>query len=328
MAEQPATPSPNIVQGFKGLNNRLQPTALGLEYQLQAVNVLCDDAGYLTRRPGVADFLTGFKDVYGTRNGRLLAITTSDQLVELTEDGETLLRQSGVSGAPFQWAELGYALFLMSNAAQWAVYPDRVISWGSLCPMPSGATYPIGDPISYPPPVGQAICARRGQMLIAVHEPDRDRSVLYFSRSDFPHEFRLEQDFMMVPGQVTLLAAVSRGIVVGTDRAIYFDSIDAPIDRVADYGVPAGAGVYDDRDFVVFWSQRGLCRVPGQNRVFENLTDQALVVQMREQVTAGILPWQGSTYAVVSQSGPTSKQRLTHPYQPLTISTTHAQGVS
>jgi hypothetical protein len=297
---------------------------LGLEWQLTAENVLCDDAGYLTRRPGVEAFLSGFTDVYGTRNGRLLAITTGDALVELTETGETIPLHTGVTGGPFQWAELGYAFFLQSKSASWAVYPHQVITWGSLCPALPVTDYPLSDPISYPPPVGDVICARRSQMVVGVWEPERDRSVLYFSRPDFPHEFRLHKDFVLIPGRVTMLAVTSKGIVVGTDRAIYVDSVDAPIERVADYGVPVGASVYDDRDFVVFWTQRGLCKYPE----FENLTDERLVVQLRESVCAGLLPYQGSTYAVVSQSGAVVPRQITQPYTPLTISTTRLNNVT
>lgn len=322
MAEPQA--SPTIVQGFRGLNNRLDPTALGLEWQLRAENVLCDDAGYLTRRPGMDSFLSGFKDVYGTRNGRLLAITTGDVLVELTDSGDVLPLHTGVTGGPFQWAELGYALFLQSKAVSWAVYPDRVILWGSLCPAPSMASYPLADPISYPPPTGEVICARRSQMAVGVWEPERERSVIYFSRPDFPHEFRLEKDFLLIAGRITLLASLAQGLVIGTDRAIFVDPIDSPLQRVADYGVPVGAMAHDDLNRVHFWSERGLCRA----FPFENLTDKALAVTLREQVTAGIFPYQGSTYAVIHQSGPLTEKSLTRPYTPVAVSTTRPQGVS
>jgi hypothetical protein len=322
MAESGA--SPNIVQGFKGLNNRIDPTRLGLEWQLTAENVLCDDAGYLTRRPGVEAFLSGFTDVYGTRNGRLLAITTGNALVELTEEGETLPLHTGVTGGPFQWAELGYAFFLQSKAASWAVYPHQVITWGSLCPAPPVAAYPLSDPISYPPPVGEVICSRRSQMVVSVWEPERDRSVLYFSRPDFPHEFRLEKDFVLVPGRVTMLSSLAQGLVIGTDRAIFLDPIGSPLQRVADYGVPVGAMAHDDLNRVHFWTERGLCRA----FPFENMTDKVLTVQQREQVTAGVLPYQGSTYVVVHQYGKVVPKQLTRPYTPYFISATYPQGIS
>lgn len=255
-----APPPSQTVSGFKGINNRIDPTRLGLEAQLEAVNVLCDDAGYLTRRPGLVPLASGYVDAYGTRNGRLLLITASGDLVERFDDGTESIRSTGVTGAPFAWCELGYALFLMSSTAQWAVYPDRVIPWGSLCPLPTTAVYPVGDPVSYPPPKGEVLCSRRSQIAVGVWEPARDRSVIYFSRPDFPHEFRLDKDWMMVPGQITLLVALAQGLVIGTDRAIYTDPIDSPIQRVADYGVPHGALAFDDRDVVYFWSERGFAK--------------------------------------------------------------------
>jgi len=66
MSEEPAVP-PAAVRGFKGLNNRVDPTALGLEWQIQADNLLCDDAGYLTRRPGLQTLSSGLRDLYGRR---------------------------------------------------------------------------------------------------------------------------------------------------------------------------------------------------------------------------------------------------------------------
>jgi hypothetical protein len=51
MAEPQQAPQWPRVDAFKGLNNRIDPTRIGLEWQLQADNVLCDDANYLTRRP-------------------------------------------------------------------------------------------------------------------------------------------------------------------------------------------------------------------------------------------------------------------------------------
>ena len=44
MPDQSPAPSQTIA-GFKGINNRIDPTRLGWESQLEAVNVLCDDAG-------------------------------------------------------------------------------------------------------------------------------------------------------------------------------------------------------------------------------------------------------------------------------------------
>lgn len=317
--------NPVKIEAFKGINNRIDPVRLGLEWQLQAENCLCDDAGFLTRRPGLTGFAgSGYQDIHGTRDGRLLAIDSAHRLVQLNEAGETTILRTEVTGAPFQWAELGYALFLMSATARWAVYPDRVIVWGSLCPSAATDSYPMGDPISYPPPVGHVLGVRREQLAVAVWEEDRDRSVLYLSRPGFPHEFRLERDYQIFAGRITLLADTSTAFLIATDRAIYLDPYDAPLMRVADYGVPLGGMVYDERDVVWFWSERGLCKAAP----FENLTDKHLVVDERPAVTTGLLPWQGSRYAVVHQTGPVTTRRSARAYEPMTIATVNTQGIS
>lgn len=312
-------PYPSI-NGFKGLNNRVDPIRLGLEYQLEAMNAVCDDAGYLCRRPGLAALAARYQDTHATANGRLLAIDAADNLVEINAAGESRALHAGVTGAPFQWAELGYAYFLMSAHAQWAVYPDRVIPWGSLCQSASGdPSGVIGDPASYPPPVGESLGVRGSQLVVGVHEADRDRSVLYFSRPDYPHEFRLDRDWIVISGQVTMLASLAQGLVIGTDRAIYVDLPDQPLVKVADYGVSQGGWARTDQNTCVFWTQRGLCRA----LPFENLTDARLAPILRETVTAGLFPWGGSTYVVVHQAGAVLPNRLTAPFSPLVITAEH-----
>lgn len=305
------------VEIFKGLNNRVDPIRLGLEWQLQADNCLCDDAGFLTRRPGITENIgSGYKDVYGTRDGRLLAIDSSDRLVQIDEAGSAQVLQTGITGAPFQWAELGYAVFLLgANNSKWAVYPDQVIAWGSLCPSVS-VSYPVGDPISYPPPNGNLIGAYRSQLVIAAWEPEFDRSVVYFSRPDYPHEFRLERDYQLFAGKITLLADTANAFVIATDRAIYLDYYDRPITRVAEYGVAPGGFLFDEYDTVWFWSERGLCKAAP----FENITDKQLAVTERKIVTGAVLAWKGSRYAVVQQIGDTSARRKVHAYEPLAVS--------
>ena len=129
MADASAPASPPI-RGFKGINNRLDPSALGPEWQLTAENTLCDSAGYLIRRPGYSALMTDVIDAYGTKNDRLFVVSSSDALVEILEDGTAAQRAAGFSGGPFSWAELGYAVFALSDTASWCIYPDRVVPWG------------------------------------------------------------------------------------------------------------------------------------------------------------------------------------------------------
>lgn len=316
-APQPTPPGEPVgVRGFKGLNNRADPVALGPEWLLQADNVLADDAGFLVRRPGIAPLATGIKDIHGTRDGRLLLVTAADVLVERSDDGTTTPLATGVTGAPFAWAELGTALFVQSKTAAWAIYPDRVLPWGSLCPAPDPATYPIGDPVSYPPPAGEVLGSRRAQVVVGAWERDLDRSVIYFSRPGFPHEFRPDRDFLLVPGRVTVLAEVSGGLVIGTDRSIWLDPMDSPVQRLADYGVAFGAFAYEEnRSTVLLWTDHGLVRA----LPFDPITDKAFSVTPNERAGMGVLPYRGSLYAVVQPAGVETGRQKTRPYQPLSV---------
>lgn len=118
------------VSGFKGINNRQDPTALGLEWQLSANNTLCDTTEYLIRRPGYKEFLTSVADVFGAQDGRMFVVTTGDVLLEVKSNGTTITRAKGFTGGRFEWAELGYAIFALSETTAWAIYPDRVVAWG------------------------------------------------------------------------------------------------------------------------------------------------------------------------------------------------------
>lgn len=120
----------DLISGFKGLNNRLDPTSLGMEWQIEADNALCDHARYLVQRPGYAEFATGVADAFGMRDGRLFLVSLAGVLSEVAVDGSSRARATGFSGAPFQWAEQGPALFAMSETTAWCIYPDRVVPWG------------------------------------------------------------------------------------------------------------------------------------------------------------------------------------------------------
>lgn len=411
---QPSSDQPASItaRGFKGINNRIDPTRLGPEWQIQADNALCDDAGHLLLRPGQRGILNGITDIYGARDGRLFAISEAGELLEIGEGGNVAVLAHGVLGA-FRWAELGYALFLQpsslsSQAAPnlWAIYPNRVVGWGvPLCPAPEasgsgdfsyrlacafkaadgriGGTCAIasasgtsvggvtvipppipdghqamiyaslpdgaellhfatvtdrapvrieglfrGAPLDtlhhYPPPIGDAHARAHNRMVIGVWEPALDRSILYYSRVDNPHLFRLDEDFQMVPGRVALLESANNSLIIGTDRAIYVDSPGSPLQRVADYGTSPGASAFDERGVVYFWSSRGLCRaIP-----FENLTDDHFLAAAHERGTAGILPFQGSAYAIVSQQGAKIGVSQAAPYQPMTIFEVHHHGMA
>lgn len=391
------------VRGFKGINNRIDPTALGPEWQLRADNALCDSAGYLVRRPGYAPFLVGLADVFATRDERLFAVTQAGALYEVYDDGSYRRRATDFVGGPFRWAELGYAAFALSETAAWAIYPDRVVAWGiSALPAPSvgvsagtfeagtyqiaavlvapdgriggsvgvatlaldgsqgivahsppvagystrlylsrpdgadiyqAATFP-GDGLVtisaavaegprletlhvYPPPLGGVISSHQNRMCVGVWEPQYDRSVLYWSRPDAPHWFDYEADHQILAGRVTLLADVADGLLIGSDRALYFQSPGAPAQMLAGFGALPDTLHHLDTGQVAFWTDRGLVTYPP----LALLSDAALIPDNRTLASGAVLDHAGSSYYVCAQRGERRDEPI-KPYNPLAVTVT------
>jgi hypothetical protein len=400
MTEQPATA---LISGFKGLNNRLDPTALGPEWQVQADNALCDDARYLVRRPGYTAFLASMSDVFATRDERMFAVTQAGALYEVYADASYRQRATGFVGGPFKWAELGYATFALSDTAAWCIYPDRVVAWGiSALPAPSvgvtagtfeAGTYQIavvlvaqdgriggsvgvatlaldgsqgivahsppvagystrlylsrsdgtdlyqaatlpGDglmtvsaPMSegprletlhvYPPPLGGVIASHGNMMCVGVWEPQFDRSVLYWSKPDAPHWFEYEADYQLIAGRVTLLADVAGGLLIGSDRAIYFQQPGAFAQMLAGFGAVPDTVQHLDTGQVAFWTDRGLATYPPLGLP----SDAGIIPDNRTLASGAVLDHAGSSYYICAQRGERRIEPI-KPYSPLAVAVT------
>lgn len=396
MAEQPIA----LVSGFKGLNNRLDPTALGPEWQMRADNALCDDARYLVRRPGYEEFLVGVADVFATRDERQFVVTQMGALYEVYSDASYRQRATGFVGWPFRWAELGYATFALSETAAWVIYPDRVVAWGiSALPAPSvgvsagtfeagtyqiaavlvapdgriggsvgvatlaldgtqgivahsppvagystrlylsapdgadlyqAATFPgdglitVSAPMAegprletlhvYPPPLGGVISSHANMMCVGVWEPQYDRGVLYWSKPDAPHWFEYEVDHQLIAGRVTLLADVAGGLLVGSDRALYFQQPGATAQMLAGFGALPDTSRHLKTGQVAFWTDRGPATYPPLTL----LSDAALVPDNRTLSSGSVLDHAGSSYYVCAMRGE-RRVRPTKPYSPLAV---------
>lgn len=388
------------IANFSGINNRVDPTKLGLEWQLVAQNTLCDNAQYHVTRPGYVEFLPDVVDAYGTDDGRLFSVTSAGVLLEAASDGSTRQRSLGFTGAPFQWTELGYAIFAMSESTSWVVYPDRVVAWGiqtldspvvtltngsltagtylSACilidpygrqggcsgissiqvtdgqgviitsPEVAGYTtrayfsstngkilYSAGNlsggsitvtttPVEgtrlttnnyYPPPNNVLISAQGNRICISVWEPEKDRSVLYWSKPGFPHLFDFESNYQIISGKTTILSQSQGILLICTDRSIYSYQPGSPAQQLANYGAFQDTAQRLDSSQIVFWTERGLCRFPP----FENITDQVLIPDNRSFSSGALLNHYGSSYFIVSMRGDTAQRPKLNPYIPLAV---------
>lgn len=374
------------VREFKGIDNRLDPLSLSIDWQIEATGVILDNGRFFVNQPAAHLLATGYVDLYGTRDGRALAVDADDDLYDLDSFGARL-RASGVDGGPFAWTELGTALFCLSATRAWAIYPDRVVPWGvpdaappsvstlagdlfpgtyrlacalehadgrvggglpvaatvadgqglvaSLAAPPPGyrtrlyvssangdalrllgvysghiavpipgpdpatrTTVLLDEAICFQPPSGYLVGRFGNRLVVAQREADRDETTLYFSRPDFPHLFDLLNEFVTVPGTVTILADFDGGCVVGTDRALYRYGLDRSVSTLAEYGATPGSLAHDRHGVAYFWSVRGLCRA----EPFQNLTEAHAAFAPSGETAATVFHWRGSDYYLCSTS--------------------------
>lgn len=125
-----------------------------------------------------------------------------------------------------------------------------------------------------PLPLGtDVVQAWRGRMYAAMYIPDKDQSVIWASQPLGFHLFDLDDDFIMVPGRVLMLAHHKDALIIGTGERIYAYA-GQKLDQLAAYGVVPGFHWTDDVTRTLFWTRRGLCSV----LPFTNLTENQVSV--------------------------------------------------
>jgi len=113
----------------------------------------------------------------------------------------------------------------------------------------------------------------RGRVYTAQYIPTIGQTVVWYSQPLGFHLFRLDTDFFMVQGEVTMLAPTDAALIVGTgDKVLAYDG--EKITELADYGVIRGKAWDVDGKRILIWTARGVCSA----LPFENLTEQQVSV--------------------------------------------------
>lgn len=145
----------------------------------------------------------------------------------------------------------------VSSPMVWNFSPDALgmdLLNDNLDPLPQGAT---------------VIAEFKGRMYAAQYFPEQGQTAIWFSQPLGFHLFNLAQDFILIPGQVHMLANADSAMVIGTDKKIYaYDG--QSLAELAKYGVvPGWHNIQDDESKqTYFWTTRGLCAA----LPFKNLT--------------------------------------------------------
>ena len=266
---------PMNVASFKGLNNVTDPMRLGMDTLVQADNVNITDTGSITKRNGYTLHTAGnVASAYSTLN------YSRAYLIE----GNTIKTIGGVqigsildASSEMYWCEVNDDVYFNNGIDSGVIKPDHeILPWRESTLEDLKFLDAAGnelDSLLATLPVGTDVIQYwKGRMYAAQYMASEDQTVIWFSRPLGYHLFNLDTDFVMVQGQVLMLAPHDSALIIGADDAVYaYDGTS--LAQIADYGVVPGQHWSSDESRVLFWSRRGLCAA----LPFQNLTEQVSV---------------------------------------------------
>lgn len=191
----------------------------------------------------------------------------------------------------------GLAATTTATAMQWNDGPDMLgeaLQTMHLGDMPTGAA---------------VIAAYRARMYAAMYLPTENASVVWYSKPLQYHLFDVAEDFLMVPGQVHMLADAGEALLIGTSIGIHAYNEESLLE-LATYGVVPGwpAAMDPDTKKVLMWTQRGICEA----LPFTNLTQTTVSVPPGAQAGLSVIERDGQKklMATLIDGGTAFNQRL------------------
>lgn len=151
--------------------------------------------------------------------------------------------------------------------------------------------------MSPPPETAVHVAYWQGRMYLMEYQVSSDTTTIWFSEPFGFHLFNQEASFIQVRQKGQFLAASAKGLIIGTNCAVYvYDG--KSIEQVANYGVPPGwPSAMDDSDgSIYFWTYRGLC----QGAPFSNLTERMISVNHGDQASVAVVQTEGGKRIVTT----------------------------
>lgn len=262
------------VKTFKGLNNVTDSLGLGVEWLAKADNIDITDTGGLSARAGYSLVRAGnISAAYTTADFQRMYLVDGGAIK--TFDGTTL--KTGLSGATVYWAEINDQVFFNNGVDSGVIYPDNhVEDWRRPITVNKyiGADGQELEALLDPLPLGtDVIQFWGGRAFAAQFMPTENQTVVWFSLPLGFHLFRLDSDYIVVPGRVHMLAPHDSALVIGTEDAVMaYDG--TKLTQLADYGVVPGQHWAEDDERLLFWTTRGVCAA----LPFSNLTERQVSV--------------------------------------------------
>jgi hypothetical protein len=156
-----------------------------------------------------------------------------------------------------------YMLVATSTTQQFTATVNQLYATG-------GPVYPYTVAVDGFPNGARCIQYAMGRLFAAEYVPTVDMSVVWISLPLQYHLFNKAEDFLTVVGEVVLMIATEKALLIGTDNQIY--SWDGTtLTEVTQYGVVAGScGDVTPDGVAYFWTVRGIAKA----FPYELLTEQ------------------------------------------------------
>lgn len=271
----------STITAFIGLQNVSDPLRLGMAWLAQADNVDITDTGAIKKRTGYTKTLPGaITAAYSTLDFSRCFVVDGGTLKALTGPTTAVPLLAGLSPAPMHFTEVNAQVFFSNGIDSGIIRPDNeTLPWREsalhdieFLDAAGGRIPSLLDPL----PLGVGVIQHwRGRIYAAQYFAEADQSAVWFSQPLGYHLFDLDDDFILLPGRVTMLAPHDDALLIGSDKKIHaYDG--EKLTELAPYGVVPGRHWAADTDGkrVLFWSQRGLCAA----LPFANLTERQVSV--------------------------------------------------
>lgn len=258
MQGPPAAPPDNVsFSKFTGLRNTISAERLAADELRRARNVDIDDAGQIHRRRGstlvaAGNFHSLFEaddgTVYGVKDGSIGVVNPNYSFVSL---------QSGIGPDPLAYVQVGHTIYFSSLANSGKITPpsNTVTQWGEAAadfwfsPVvnPTPTLFPIKGRLFGSPPMATLLEYFNGRIYLGSGRTVWATELYLYNFVD------KTKNFWQFEADITMIAAASDGLYVGTTAAVYFVSFkdgEAKRATILDAGVLPGTRVTAPRHLV------------------------------------------------------------------------------
>ena len=290
----------------KGLATKIDPARidytpkLGVSHLAEAYNVDYDFTGAISRRLGVEDSgVTGNCHSFYWAGGQCVFVK-DNVLSILAEDLSVTSVKTGLaSGKRVSYFQVGDAIVYMNGVTGGVIRNKTYYAYTK----PPLTHYPDQTREYDDPPVGHIVCFFAGRMWIAVG------STLWYSEPYSLNLFRLATNYINLPGRITMVAPVLKGLFVSTTSRLYFFAGTNPSQMhqstVAHYpaiegtaaevdGIAVGSGQISPLPMQMFTTTNGICLGTSEGQLV-NLTYDTLEYP---SATEGNAVYTGDKYIV------------------------------